>query len=95
MSDIIMLSDFATPKTALAPLLAEFMKRVWVVGDSSAILEMFSAKARIRGLEEQDQVGPQEFLRFHKMVREQVQDISITVLQTVEQGEWGAMPKSW
>ena len=56
MSDIIMLSDFATPKTALAPLVAEFMKRVWVVGDSSAILEMFSAKARIRGLEEQDQV---------------------------------------
>lgn len=69
----------------------EFLDRVWRHEDVSAIYEMFSGAASIQGLEEVDQIGPDEFRAFHRMMTAQFSDIRHTILLAVEDGPWLAI----
>lgn len=72
-------------------LAQDFLKRVWEDGDAAAIYEMFTGATSVHGLEEVQQVGPEEFHAFHRMMTAQFRDIRHHVVQALEQGEWVAL----
>lgn len=77
--------------SARLDLAQDFLKRVWEDGDADAIYEMFTGDTSVHGLEEMQQVGPEEFHAFHRMMTAQFRDIRHHLVQALEQGDWVAL----
>lgn len=76
---------------SLGKMLEDLIKRTLEQADASAIPVMIAPSAKIKGLEDTEHHGPEEFALFHKMVIEQFRDIKITVLHRIEQDDWVAL----
>lgn len=70
--------------------LVEFMDRVWVRGDLAAVQELMAPGAVVNGLEATTLQGPEDFIRFHKMVARQFDNMSFRTLRAVQDGVWVA-----
>ncbi|KMK67945.1 ester cyclase [Puniceibacterium sp. IMCC21224] len=68
-----------------------FMKRVWVLGDIDAAHEMMAADAVTSGLEAETLEGPSDYLRYHRMIARQFDNIAYRTLQAVENDNWVAI----
>lgn len=75
---------------SLREIIETFYAAIWEQKDTDAIAQLLADNATIRGLEEVDIAGQRDFLAFHRMVHEQLDELDIELCQTVEQEEWVA-----
>lgn len=75
---------------SLRSVIEEFYRAVWETSDTDAIERLLCENATIRGLEELDLMGQRDFVEFHRMIHAQMEEVKVTLLQVVEEGEWVA-----
>ncbi|SDN28022.1 SnoaL-like polyketide cyclase [Lutimaribacter pacificus] len=63
------------------------VRGIWEHADDGAVRRMFTADAEIRGLEDMDLMGPDEFAAFHRMILRQFTDIRISDVTGIEQDD--------
>jgi len=62
--------------------------RVWERGETDLISEMMSPNARINGLEEDTLVGPDDFIRFRRMILSVIKDVKVSIPAIMTEGDW-------
>lgn len=70
--------------------LKNWFQRVWKEADADAVMELMAERAAVRGLEEEELSGAEEFRLFQQMLVAQFSDIEVTIVRGIEQGEWVA-----
>lgn len=69
-------------------LLDTWFQRVWCENDTSFIHEACDVKMTTKGHREKGLLGPDDFEEFHGIICCLVDDISMKVLRSVEDGDW-------
>lgn len=69
-------------------VLENWMSRVWVDQDVTAIDELFVPAGLARGLGQQSLIGPEQFKAFHSTFSQLLRGFQIKIDHFIEQGEW-------
>lgn len=69
-------------------LLEMWFDRVWAKQDTAAIHEMLVPDVKAEGLGAAALLGPDEFLAFHQTLCKLLTDFRITIIKSLESGEW-------
>ena len=86
----IAMSDTNSAAFSKSDLITSWFQRVWTEEDASAIDEMMTPDAIVRGMGNVESVGTESFRFFQQSLLRQIGDVQFTVHRTIEDGDWMA-----
>lgn len=69
-------------------LLQRWFDEVWFRGNLDAIDELFAPSTKANGLLPEMAMGPEDFRELVTVLREHIGDIKVTLVKTIENGDW-------